>query len=1128
MANIASASQFPNSRWQAVVQAVFLDVPYVLDSLWRRSEFNRNRLGELNIAGAGTFVPRALFETPFAILFSALMVFFCFGPTLNSVCAATNGDWVAALRAVLGLAVIVTGVVYARRFYRGCHERLSARSVRVRKDCPGALTELLALRLRIATALFIAGALLVAVPLLGFGAYQLGPLFQGLHPPAGGLGSALQFVKGLTQFGQGSVAFDPHACVHSEYAGAAWAQLAITAVALGVGLLILRRKWGARRQAWLLFILLAVIASLLWLVVLPLGAPNVDGHSFAATLLRAREADGGPYIHLFAVSVLVFFLVSIYAQRLAAWCFSKLSPDLLASFRRSLETTELLGELRTDPRLTRVGMLASVINGVTYHPMHVLLLPAFGVLLTESQYVWLTATLLVFISVIQTMWGALSARWGEALTYLERWFLDGTPLVVSLAVVVIAILRLADFQYVATILDSAPFGVLLSLIVMAYTASWFTEFWVNRWVGEELLGVLGASRPQTGFLYYGPPINKPDQTIVKQGEVLALHGVGRFAVYGWYWIDDESVEADKRRRGFAFTTYGYQKLFAALGEPLDQDYTDTIRRRLRLYFNLVNASFLAVFVGFVLLRNSANAPLAQEALVSAVDKAVAKQPFDLADAIIRQNQGPGRSALIVAASGGGVRAALYTATALEGLARLNRVQNVVLLSGVSGGGVAAAYFADRRGELSKPWNQSRPQWLEFKEVMGEPFIEDVLAGATEWRISYTTPLTSLLAESFDRRIFTDPARKTVGDIEDVGLILNTSVSGHPRQDSAMLNGRVGVEGGPRNLELSRPYSLLSGIRLVFTNVLNADRDLNCVGESGVQGDSLADCDLNSPYGRQLPDVRFMYKVVSDPSVELSKAAALSANFSPVFPNARVRLRFANCCDAYSYFVTDGGATENLGLLSALYALRAEIPRIRSRLMAGERFPHIHIIAIEASAITYDYTQDRGVGAATGGSKDRLAGGLTQEVLASVRAELPSGDRNAIEIHYLALPLAFRSRGGFGTHWMSARTIRVSNPLIAEPRGRIEQWWRQSVLNQPHFENLTEPETQQVWDELFDPDQDKSFCREDRDSSARPQRAKARVEGWICGRDSAIRQRANPDWVTTEWQQLLKELPPVPE
>ena len=34
------------------------------------------------------------------------------------------------------------------------------------------------------------------------------------------------------------------------------------------------------------------------------------------------------------------------------------------------------------------------------------------------------------------------------------------------------------------------------------------------------------------------------------------------------------------------------------------------------------------------------------------------------------------------------------------------------------------------------------------------------------------------------------------------------------------------------------------------------------------------------------------------------------------------------------------------------------------------------------------------------------------------------------MHYLPLPVAFRSRGGFGTHWMFARNIRVTNPLLA--------------------------------------------------------------------------------------------------
>jgi len=33
------------------------------------------------------------------------------------------------------------------------------------------------------------------------------------------------------------------------------------------------------------------------------------------------------------------------------------------------------------------------------------------------------------------------------------------------------------------------------------------------------------------------------------------------------------------------------------------------------------------------------------------------------------------------------------------------------------------------------------------------------------------------------------------------------------------------------------------------------------------------------------------------------------------------------------------------------------------------------------------------------------------------------------VHYLPLPVAFRSRGGFGTHWMFAREIQISNPLL---------------------------------------------------------------------------------------------------
>jgi hypothetical protein len=85
------------------------------------------------------------------------------------------------------------------------------------------------------------------------------------------------------------------------------------------------------------------------------------------------------------------------------------------------------------------------------------------------------------------------------------------------------------------------------------------------------------------------------------------------------------------------------------------------------------------------------------------------------------------------------------------------------------------------------------------------------------------------------------------------------------------------------------------------------------------------------------------------------------------------------CQEFSFFVTHGGAAENLGLISALYALREAIPRAASQLQ-GKRFPTIHLILIEASALSYDYEQDRGAGAGMGGGKERLAGGLAQTLI----------------------------------------------------------------------------------------------------------------------------------------------------
>src|SRR6202008_562821 len=99
------------------------------------------------------------------------------------------------------------------------------------------------------------------------------------------------------------------------------------------------------------------------------------------------------------------------------------------------------------------------------------------------------------------------------------------------------------------------------------------------------------------------------------------------------------------------------------------------------------------------------------------------------------------------------RAALYTASVLNGLHRLGVDRDIVLLSGVSGGGAALAFFAGNHDALTGPHagqaTKDCPdgQWGCFNTSVTKPFIEDVLNGATEWRLFRRTALSQLLVES---------------------------------------------------------------------------------------------------------------------------------------------------------------------------------------------------------------------------------------------------------------------------------------------------------------------------------------------------------------------------------------------
>jgi hypothetical protein len=369
-----------------------------------------------------------------------------------------------------------------------------------------------------------------------------------------------------------------------------------------------------------------------------------------------------------------------------------------------------------------------------------------------------------------------------------------------------------------------------------------------------------------------------------------------------------------------------------------------------------------------------------------------------------------------------------------------------------------------------------------------------------------------LQESLERRAFAQRMTDvdTFAKLRDPALILNSAISGHPYGDSELLEGRVAPP-GESCVSQSRPYANLSGGRLIFTNLDNL---------SGFPEPST-----------DAPDMWLPYRIVNDGSVKLAAAAALTANFPPVFSNARVRLvtRANVRCTAQSYFVTDGGATENLGLVSALFALRGTL----SQLASDTRLSDIHVLALEASAIDYDYRDDRGVGAATGGSKERINAGLTQALLKEVGA-LVAAHGATLRVHYLPLPVAFRSRGGFGTHWMFAQNVRVTNPLLTSVPD-----WKQSLLGlagderaQDHVD-LGRAQVLLVWRALFDPVE--PICRRAEHVVKDPKSAPAGwstdvqlVSRWICGHDDRRnRPPLLPDYQVEAWDGVIRELGRLP-
>jgi len=629
------------------------------------------------------------------------------------------------------------------------------------------------------------------------------------------------------------------------------------------------------------------------------------------------------------------------------------------------------------------GPLASFLfsfTSVLLHPMELLLPVTAAILLTPPAFMHLVALLTFLGSLILLLITAFDDRLVGSLALLVRRFSRNAALVVSLAAIGLAAARLAGNTYVTTVFDSASGIQILLYFLAAYAIAWWYDYWTERLIGQQLFRLIdpGCRGSCTADYAYA---GAPSTTVPASNRLVELFGLGRFLVY-------------RENPGNVpyFQAWPYRDFFtelASAGAPGGKasPQPQQIFQRLTLYFG--STAFVALAIlgcgGWVLHGIAKNSELSVQT--------GNRSGIKLATLIDAENYGSHNRAILVSASGGGTRAAVFVGAVLEGLTEQNG-EAIRAGSGVSGGSAALAFFAAHREGLR---SGEEKDWDDYFRRMTMPFIRDVIERAQEWRMTVHGRDGILLAESFERRWGISPNVDNFGKVSDFGLICNTTLAGRFEKPA---NSKLDLgEAAARFPEYNN--SDVAGGRLILTNL-----------------------SLEDAFGGQqppfIPGARLPV-VLDDQHTRLERAAALSANFPPVFSNAAIDVD-----NRTRYWVTDGGAADNRGLEPLLFALRHVVA---TKLGTKSKLPNVGVVVIEASGIDESFEQTRGLGSAFGAGA-HFADQLDKELYDNLREiYLASNQKDDLQFYYIAMPQFLRASGSFGTHWMLQESIKVKHDSV---------------------------------------------------------------------------------------------------
>ncbi|MES1204737.1 MAG: patatin-like phospholipase family protein [Pseudomonadota bacterium] len=976
---------------------VLLDVPWVFDDAFRRADFWLNR----RLRGNTENDVRIRWVTPANAFFAATIVISIYGPTFDALCSAVPRGFAPTALWLLSRLLAIATVGYAAWALYKAIKTFEYRSKQLLKSAKG--SRLRGRQVATLLAAIVIGWVPVAAPVTVAVAMAYGARSQTLCRGANFAWVAVgQFVLAV-----GLVTF----------------AVKIPTMARGIAGWLRKPTRNQLRCE-------VCLSSFLRTLLLPAAYCGLRVLTWSAKSSgkRTLEANYLPYVTTFSAEatflIVVALLVSLWA--------GAVPPKTWKSVRRALSRCELFVK-RSDPTV-RFGRYSYALLGCVTHPLVTLLFPALAVAIASRESLYRTAVGWLIGGVLFAAMGSITSRWDQLVALVQRWFLTGPALVVSVFLMALGAARLKDVSYVSYVLDAAPFGAVTMTLVFCYALAWHIETILNEPLQAALLDLLAPRRAggkSSVDLHLGrvpyPLLDQGGESQCSEtGRSLQIHGMGRFAVVGTHRRDNVPL----------FHSYDKIELFERLVEnerrflvPAKHaglvDQLHGLQKRARSYFALANVALALVALGLFLWIRSADTSYRRNPIIRVPTMAV-EGNFDLRRAL-RKAAATGRPAVLVSASGGGTRAALFAMSALRGLTVAGHGEDVLLMSGVSGGAVATAYFATHREALlDRDKAVYVPAWHDFDEAMSFNHIEDVLEGAAELRTFGRVSLGVLLAESLERsfrswRTKPDQLPATFGELRDgVGLILNTTIAAHPHADSSLLRQLFRTKDPRYDV-----FASLSGGRLIFTNLNSRD------------GFPRWQVPKNA-WAMPPEDVDLTYKVVRDPGVKIASAAAASANFPAVFSNIGIDILEdtvgGNACAVAPkrarYYVTDGGVNENRGLISLLYALDGALAGMDKH----EPVPRVEVLALDASEMSFDYSQDRGLAVTfTGRGNDRLASGLERLLVERVqaRAARVGCPPEVIRVRYLTMPAVFTSRGGFGTHWMLPETVILRDPRDPE-------------------------------------------------------------------------------------------------